>query len=131
MPTHVCPALVMPPHTQALAAASRSASASTIMASLPPHSTSTGVSVSAQAAITFLPVRVEPVNASLSTPAVHSAAPVSPSPCTAWNTGSSTTSANASTSHWPTAGVYSLGLKTTALPAASAYAMEPSGVNTG
>src|SRR5262245_7509910 len=128
MPTQVCLALVMPPQTQADTAASRSASASMIIASLPPHSTSTGVSVSAQAAITCLPVRVDPVNASLSTPERHRAAPASPPPCTACSTGcSGTTSANASTSHWPTVGVYSLGLKTTALPAASAYPIEPSG----
>ena len=82
--------------------------------------------------MTFLAVAVEPVNAILSTPARHSAAPTSPSPCTIWNTGcSGTTSANVSTSHWPTAGVYSLGLNTTALPAASAYAIEPIGVSTG
>ena len=58
MPTQVWPALVRPPHdARPSAAASRSASASTIIASLPPHSSSTGVSVSAQAAMTFLPVR--------------------------------------------------------------------------
>ena len=75
--------------------------------------------VSAQAAITFLPVAVEPVNASLSTPERHSAAPVSPSPVTTWNTGcSGTTSAKVAASHWPTPGVSSLGLNTTALPAA-------------
>src|SRR6266542_3423182 len=102
----------MPPHTHASTAASTSASASTIIASLP--------------------VLVEPVNASLSTPERHSAEPTSPVPCTTWSTGcSGTTSANTSTSHWPTAGVYSLGLKTTALPAASAYPIEPSGVSTG
>ena len=33
--------------------------------------------------------------------------------------------------YWPTPGVYSLGLKTTVFPAASAYAIEPSGVKTG
>ena len=91
------------------------------MASLPPHSTRTGVSVSAQAAITFLPVAVEPVNATLFTPARHSAAPTSPNPKTICRTGfSGTASANVSTMNLPTAGVYSLGLKTTALPAASA-----------
>jgi hypothetical protein len=80
----------------------------------------------------FLPVAGDPVNASLSTPARHSAAPVSPNPVTCWNTGrSGTTSAKLSTSHRPTPGVYSLGLNTTALPAASAYAIEPIGVNTG
>ena len=58
--------------------------------------------------------------------------PVCPSPVTSWNTGcSGTTSANELTSQPPTAGVSSLGLKTTALPAASAYAIEPIGVKTG
>ena len=103
-----------------------------IIASLPPHSSRTGVSVSAQAAITFLPVAVEPVNATLSTPDRVSAAPTSPRPNTIWKTGcSGTTSANRSTSHRPTAGVYSLGLNTTALPAARAYPIEPMGVRTG
>ena len=109
-----------------------SASASTISASLPPASITTGVSVSAQAAITFFAVAVEPVNAILPTPDRHSAAPTSPRPCTACSTGcSGTTSANVSTSHCPTAGVYSLGLNTTALPAASAPAIGPSGVRIG
>src|SRR5690606_23413948 len=104
----------------------------TIIASLPPASSTTGVSVSAQAAITCFAVVVEPVNESLSTPDRHSAAPVSPVPCTTWKTGGpDTTSAKVSASHWPTAGVCSLGLWTTALPAASAYAMDPSGVKTG
>ena len=68
MPMQVWPALVSAPQTHASAAASRSASLSTIMASLPPASISTGVSDSAQAAITFLAVAVEPVKATLSTP---------------------------------------------------------------
>src|SRR5215469_2256325 len=132
MPTQVWPALVIPPQTAAAAAASTSASASTIIASLPPHSSSTGVSVSAQAAMTFLPVTVEPVKASLSTPDRHSAAPTSPAPNTICSTGcSGTTSVNRSTYHLAIAGVYSLGLKTTALPAASAYPMEPTGVRIG
>ena len=78
----VWPALEHAPHMAASAAASRSASSSTISASLPPASMTTGVSVSAQAAITFRPVAVEPVKAILSTPARHSAAPVSPRPVT-------------------------------------------------
>ena len=82
---------------------------------------STGVRVSAQAAMTSLPVLAEPVNAILSTPARHSAAPVGPKPVISWKTSwSGTTSAKVSTSHLPTAGVYSLGLKTTVLPAARA-----------
>src|SRR4051794_39649716 len=128
----VCPALLKAPHTAADAAAFTSASPSTSIASLPPSSSRTGVSVSAHAAMILRPVGAEPVNASLSTPARHSAAPVSPNPVTTWKTGcSGTTSLNASASQTPTAGVYSLGLNTTALPAASAYAIEPIGVNSG
>src|SRR2546430_17594290 len=80
----------------------------------------------------FLPVRVEPVKATLSTPERVRAAPVSPVPKTVWKTGcSGTASAKRAASQLPTAGVYSLGLNTTALPAASAYPIEPSGVSTG
>src|SRR5881275_468001 len=128
----VWPALEQPPHTAAAAAACTSASSSTISASLPPSSSSTGVSVSAQAVMILRPVGAEPVNASLSTPARHSAAPVSPNPVTTWKTGcSGTASRNASARKTPMAGVYSLGLNTTALPAASAYAIDPIGVKTG
>ena len=49
------------PHTAPDAARSRSASAHTIIGSLPPSSSSTGVRVSAAAAMTRLPVRAEPV----------------------------------------------------------------------
>src|SRR5581483_1598854 len=117
----VCPAFEHAPHSAAPAAALTSASASTSSASLPPSSSSTGVRVSAHAAMILRPVGAEPVNASLSTPARQSAAPVSPNPVTTWNTGcSGTTVANASASQTPIAGVNSLGLNTTALPAASA-----------
>ncbi len=72
--------------------------------------------------MTFLPVGVDPVNATLSTPAWHSAAPVSPKPVTTWNTPacSAAASPNVLAMNSPTPGVNSLGLKTTALPAASA-----------
>ena len=116
-----CPALDMPPQTAASAAAGMSASASTSSASLPPPSMMTGTSPSAQACITCLPVAAEPVKAILSTPARHSASPVAPKPVTSCSTGcSGTTCANVSTSQAPVPGVYSLGLKTTALPAARA-----------
>src|SRR3954465_4493949 len=118
---HVWPALEQPPQSAARAAVVRSASESTIIASLPPSSSNTGVSVSAQAAMILRPVGADPVNASLSTPDRQRAAPVSPNPVTTWNTGcSGTTSRNASASQTPIAGVNSLGLNTTALPAASA-----------
>ena len=103
------------------------------MASLPPHSISTGTRFSAHAAMTRLPVAVDPVNAILPTPrARHSAAPVSPKPVTTCSNGAwGTASARVSASARPTPGVSSLGLKTTVLPAASAQAMEPIGVKTG
>jgi hypothetical protein len=124
------------PHAVASAAASRSASALTSSASLPPHSASTGVRVSAAAAITLRAVAAEPVKEILATPLRASASPVEPGPVTTWNTGltspnrpSASPSERASQS--PVAGVSSDGLKTTAFPAASAYAIEPTGVNTG
>ena len=81
----------------------------------------TGVSVSAQAAMTFRPVAAEPVNASLSTPALHNAAPVEPSPVIVWMSGwEAPRESHTSASHTPTPGVSSLGLNTTALPAAMA-----------
>ena len=77
-------------------------------------------------------VRPDPVNASLSIRARHSAPPVSPRPVTTCSTSRPcTTSRKLSASHSPTPGVYSLGLNTTALPAARAYAMDPIGVKTG
>src|SRR5580658_4354420 len=136
MPTQVCPALDVAPQTAASAAASRSASSATSSASLPPHSASTGVKVSAAAAITFRAVAADPVKAILPTPLRASASPVDPGPVTNWSTGCAepnavSASPNARTSHAPVAGVSSDGLNTTAFPAARAYAIEPTGVNTG
>ena len=75
------PELNIPPQAAALAARSRSASARTIIGSLPPSSRLTGVSVSAARAITLRPVRSEPVNWMKSTASTR-APPVSPMPCT-------------------------------------------------
>ena len=92
--------------------------------------------VSAAAAITFRAVAAEPVNAILATPLRASASPVEPGPVISWSTGAtspkmSSASPNDRTSQAPVAGVSSDGLNTTAFPAASAYAIEPTGVNTG
>ena len=90
-------------------------------ASLPPPSMTSGVRVSAHAAMTLRPVAAEPVKASLSTPALHSAAPVEPSPVMVWMSGwEAPSESQTSASHTPTPGVNSLGLNTTALPAAIA-----------
>ncbi len=87
------------------------------------------MSVVAHWAITALPVAGAPTNESLSTPAEHSAAPVAARPVTMESTGRPpTTSVNASTMNRPTAGVCSLGLYTTQLPAASADTTAPPGV---
>ena len=56
---------------------SRLASPQMMMGSLPPSSSTTGVSFSAAAAMTFLPTAVEPTKTSLPTPAVTSADPAS------------------------------------------------------
>jgi hypothetical protein len=122
----------MPPQIAASAAASASASSATSRTSLPPHSIRTGVSVSAQVTMTRRPVRADPVKAIVSTPARHSASLVGLKPVTTWSTGASgTASAQRSASQRATPGVYSLGLKTMVLAAASPYAIEPIGVNTG
>ena len=93
---------------------------------------STGVSRSAAAAMTRLPVAAEPVKAILLTSARASAAPVRPSPVTTWKISGSDSDWRAiSPISWPTSGVYSDGLNTTALPAASAYAIDPIGVKIG
>src|SRR5271156_7143499 len=96
------------------------------MASFPPHSTMAGTRLSEHGESTRLPVAVEPVNAILSTPARHSAAPVSPNPVTSDTMPAGAfgfAAANESTRNEPMAVVYSLGLRTTAFPAARAYAI--------
>ena len=86
----------------------------------------------AHVAATIFAVRVDPVKANLSTPLSQRNFPVSPSPVTQINTSDSRQeSRNDCAKYSPTPGVYSLGLKTTVFPAASAYAIEPSGVKTG
>jgi len=92
--------------------------------------------VSAAAASTFRAVAADPVKAILPTPLRTSASPVGPAPVTSWSTGTwspkmPSASLNACTSQFPVAGVSSDGLKMTAFPAASAYAIDPIGVNTG
>ena len=113
------------PATSPLAAACRSASGKTICGDLPPSSSVTLLMFSAAAAATALPVAVDPVNATLSTP--ECAASVAPTsrerPVTTLTTpggkpACSTSSANASVD----AGACSDGLTTTVQPAASAGA---------
>ncbi len=102
-----------------------SASSSTIIGSLPPSSSATGVRVSAARPITFLPVSTEPVNITKSTPSI-SAAPVSPRPVAIWKTPSGIPhSVSISASSSEVSGVTSDGFRITALPAASAGMQSP------
>ena len=97
------------------------ASAATITGSLPPHSKTTGIMLAAHVAATNLAVLVEPVKANLLISLSHKYLPVSPKPVITWKISSlGATWANESANHTPTAGVNSLGLNTTALPAARA-----------
>src|ERR1700689_4679971 len=96
----------------------------------------TGGGVSAAAAIPLRAVAADPVKAILATPLRASASPVEPAPVTSCSTGIGSPktprdSPNDLTSQSPVAGVSSDGLKTTGFPPASAYAIEPTGGNTG
>ena len=128
---HTCPELLRPYTAAEFAARSRSASASTIIGSLPPSSSETGVSVSAARAITFLPVATDPVNITKSTSST-SAAPVSPRPVATWKTPSGRPhAASISAISNEVSGVISEGLRTTAFPAASAGMQSPNELLSG
>ena len=117
---HVCPQFWKAPHTAPLTARSTSASSQTIIGSLPPSSNSTGVRLSAAAAMTRFPVRTEPVNTTLSTPPRTMASPVGPAPVTTCTMSPHSPCANSSRTARPTVGVTSEGFATTVLPANSA-----------
>src|SRR5580658_8349139 len=72
----VSPQFMKPPQTAALDAISRSASARTIMASLPPSSRTDGINFLAQASAMRWPVETLPVKRTLSGPASMIAAPL-------------------------------------------------------
>ena len=122
----IWPEFIIPPQAAALAARSRSASARTIIGSLPPSSRLTGVRVSAARAITLRPVLSEPVNWTKSTLSTR-APPVSPIPCTQSKTSGPPISCfQASTTSARPSGVNSEGLTTTAAPACRAGIASPS-----
>lgn len=113
----VCPVLMKAPQKSPSAIAAGSASSRTMPASLPPSSTVTRFTESAEARMIALPVTVDPVNMSLSTPGCEdSASPTSRPPGTAirtsWGSAVFSTCARATTE----SGVYSLGLITTVFP---------------
>ena len=123
---HTWPPLVKLDRTEPATAASRSASANTRPAFLPPSSKLTAFTPSAAARMIALPVADSPVNVIASTPGWRvrcSPAEPGPKPCTRLNTPSGTPAAAiTSASSVAEAGVSSLGLTTTALPQARAGA---------
>ena len=107
-------------------ARSRSQSAKTMLADLPPSSKETGVSAGAAAAMIAWPVRLSPVKVMRSIPGWRvSASPTSPGP-KPWTTFSTPAGIPASSASRPRrsalSGVCSAGFKTTVQPKASAGA---------
>ena len=101
---------------------SSAASSNTMLAALPPSSSVIALSVPAMARWIFLPISVEPVNATLATSLwVTSAMPISPGPGTMLTTpGGRSAWRQTSANRRADSGVVEAGLRTTVLPAASA-----------
>ena len=128
------PALSKTAYGAAAAAAARSASAKTTLADLPPSSRVTRFTCSAQPAMIFLPTAVEPVNATLRTSGcVTKRSPTTePLPGMIVSTPSGRPASRASSpSRIAVSGVSSAGLRTTALPAASAGAKPQPAIGIG
>ena len=109
----------------AAVAASRSASSSTMNALLPPSSSDTFFRRPPASSPTRLPAAVDPVNDTIDTfGSVTSASPTSAPPTTIWSrpSGSPASRKTASNMAPPMIGVCGSGLRTTALPRASAGA---------
>jgi hypothetical protein len=112
---------------------SSGASSNTMLAALPPSSSVSALSVPATPLAIRLPISVDPVNATLSTPGcVTRLIPTSPGPVmmlttpggrSAWRQTSANSSADS--------GVVEAGLSTTVLPAASAGAIFQASINSG
>lgn len=116
------------------AARSRSASAKTMLALLPPSSRTVGIPAPAAATATRRPVATEPMKDTLPTreSEVRAAPTVAPRPVATLNTPSGSPARWASWARRSVeAGVNSLGLTTTALPAASGAAEFQPPVNRG
>ena len=112
---------------------SSGASSNTMLAALPPSSSVSALSLPGDALWIFLPISVEPVNATLATSLwVTRCMPISPGPGTMFTTpgGRSAwrhTSANSSAD----SGVVEAGLRTTVLPAARAGAIFQASMSSG
>ena len=112
---------------------SSAASSNTMLAALPPSSSVIALSVPAMARWIFLPISVEPVNATLATSLwVTSAMPISPGPGTMLTTpGGRSAWRQTSANRRALSGVVEAGLRTTVLPAASAGAIFQASISSG
>jgi hypothetical protein len=122
---HVWPVAAKMPETTPLLVASRSASSKTMFGDFPPSSRLTFARWSAASFITPMPVCVEPVNATLSTPGWRTRGLPVPSPkpvITLTTPGGKPASSKSLANSRVEAGVCSAGFTTTVQPAASAGA---------
>ena len=129
-----CPALSNTAYGAVAAARSRSASAKTMLALLPPSSSVSRLTWRAQSAMICRPTSVDPVNTILRTAGWStSRCPTTlPLPGSTWNTPSGRPASSASSPiRIAVSGVASAGLATTAQPAASAGAMPQDKIGIG
>jgi hypothetical protein len=121
------------PLTMPSTAWSSGASSKTMFAALPPSSRVSALLVPATPFAIFLPISVEPVNATLSTSGFStSAIPTSPGPGTMFTTpGGRSAWRQTSAKSSALSGVVEAGLRTTVLPAARAGATFHASINNG
>jgi len=124
--------LAKPPQTAPETALSRSASEQTIIGSLPPSSSTLPLRSAAQTSPTLRPTSTEPVKKTLPTLERQSASPIRPPP---WTTRTSPSGrppfSKTLAIRSPSSGVRLAGLRTTPLPAISAIATSPKGIDQG
>ena len=132
IPEHVWPALAKPPQRQPEIAFGRLASAHTIIASLPPSSSTDPFIRRAHSTPTLRPTSTEPVKKILAALDSTSAWPTAPPPWTVRTRPSgSPARSKVSWIRWPISGVSEAGFSTTPLPAMSATATSPKGIDQG
>ena len=129
-----CPALSNTAYGAVAAARSRSASANTMLALLPPSSSVTRLMCRAQPAMTWLPTSVDPVKTIFRTCgwSTRRWPTTLPLPGSTWSTPSGSPASSASSAILiAVSGVSSAGLATTVFPAASAGAMPQAKIGIG
>ena len=132
MPEQVWPAFAKPPQRQPEIAFGRFASAQTTIASLPPSSSTEPFIRWAHSTPTPRPTSTDPVKKIFAALDSTSAWPTAPPPCTVRTSPSGTPArSNTSWMRWPISGVSEAGFSTTPLPAISAIATSPNGIDHG